>query len=463
MGKTEVQGPVVQDSSQTFVNHEDDQSSMGEVEVTDQSFGVCNQISWVLLGLFNNVAWTITYASAAEITSMSYGLTYVANTLPCLLICVIAPYTFHMIPYEVRMVVAGLCGIVAMILVGIPGFLAVSANTGMIIQLIGVVCVGLQCQIGECTLLPYAGAYGGSKARRLISCYSSGTGIAGVLGGFYPVLMEEVFGLSLSVAVLIALFIPVCYLVLFFCVLDRRHHTYALEDTASRHATEPHNQSFSVSKLSIKDTTLEEGNRSARSNSTARNSWNLERTQDQNLSVWARVKAVAGLWYYILPLFIVYFAEYFIQSGTWSAIGVPDVYSEEDRARFYHYAALAYQCGVFISRSSGLLISPNYLVIAMMPVAQLVMLGLFTAIAITQFWGGWTLLIPAFVVGLWGGAGYVLTYVHIAENVSPDMIEFSVATTTVAENLGLTVSAFTGMYMQGCMWKSLGIPGGLAC
>jgi hypothetical protein len=34
-----------------------------------------------------------------------------------------------------------------------------------------------------------------------------------------------------------------------------------------------------------------------------------------------RLRAVAALWPYMVPLFSVYFAEYAMQSGTWTAIG----------------------------------------------------------------------------------------------------------------------------------------------
>lgn len=442
--------------------YDDDASSIGIDEVQEEEkFGVLNQICWWLLGLFNNLIWVIAYASAGEITSTSYGLTYLANSAPCLIVCIIAPYTLHLIPYEVRMAVAGFLGIAAMVLIALPGVVTMAAATGTAVQLVGVTLVSIQCQLGECTLLPYAGAYGGKKARRYISWYSSGTGGAGIVGTFYPVLMEEILGLSLSTAVLIGLVFPVAYVAIFFLALDRRGtHDSHIEEQRTEE------QDFSSSKQVNIDIAMEEGGSARPRTSTSGSpseSWHMERTKDQGWSFAKRFKEVLGLWHYIVPLFVVYFAEYFIQSGLWSSIGVPDLYSQEDRNQFYHYAAIAYQVGVFISRSSGLIISPNYTIIAAMPLAQLCMVGLFAAIAATQFWTGWTLLIPAVLVGLWGGASYCLTYVHIANNVPADKIEFSVAATTVAENLGSTLSAFTAMYVQGCMWKRLGIPGGLSC
>jgi hypothetical protein len=34
-----------------------------------------------------------------------------------------------------------------------------------------------------------------------------------------------------------------------------------------------------------------------------------------------RLRATGRLWPYMLPLFVVYFAEYAMQSGTWTAVG----------------------------------------------------------------------------------------------------------------------------------------------
>jgi hypothetical protein len=107
----------------------------------------------------------------------------------------------------------------------------------------------------------------------------------------------------------------------------------------------------------------------------------------------------------MLPLFIVYFSEYAMQSGTWAAIGFP-VEDEGARKKFYEYANWLYQAGVFVSRSSGTLVQANMLVLQLMPVLQTALLVLFTFIAVYQFLYGWGLLAVCFVVGLLGGGVY---------------------------------------------------------
>ena len=56
----------------------------------------------------------------------------------------------------------------------------------------------------------------------------------------------------------------------------------------------------------------------------------------------------------MVPLFLVYAAEYAMQSGVWSSIGFP-IADAAARHRFYVAANWMYQAGVFLSRSSGML------------------------------------------------------------------------------------------------------------
>ena len=53
-----------------------------------------------------------------------------------------------------------------------------------------------------------------------------------------------------------------------------------------------------------------------------------------DLSLCGKMFYVCGLWPYIVPLFTVYFAEYLMQTGTWSSIGFP-IDSKDARDNFY--------------------------------------------------------------------------------------------------------------------------------
>ena len=81
----------------------------------------------------------------------------------------------------------------------------------------------------------------------------------------------------------------------------------------------------------------------------------LETTNRNNkISPWhdslRPLQTVFSLWQYMIPLFVVYMAEYMMQAGVWPAIGFP-VTSTSAIAQFYHYANWTYQVGAFLFRS----------------------------------------------------------------------------------------------------------------
>ena len=262
----------------------------------------------------------------------------------------------------------------------------------------------------ENTLLPFAGSYGEAKGRRFITFYSSGTGFAGVVGSLWPIIMEDALHLSLGVMALIGLVFPTFYMCAYFFFLDRdkTHHTD--ESTASTAAAaadvEANGKSFYGDILRDRDGNKDDEETSTTTTTTGGGGMTFTKDKGKLTSM-QRLMEVLGLWYFIVPLTVVYFAEYFIQSGLWSSIGVPSAYVKEDRQLFYHYAALCYQIGVFMSRSSGLLFNATVPLLWAIPTGQCILGALFACIAIYQFWTGWTLLIPALCVGLFGGACYV--------------------------------------------------------
>lgn len=58
-----------------------------------------------------------------------------------------------------------------------------------------------------------------------------------------------------------------------------------------------------------------------------------------------------------------------MQTGTWSAIGFP-ITSINARRRFYEYANWCYQGGVFVSRSSGMIVRLSPLMLWSLPAIQ---------------------------------------------------------------------------------------------
>jgi hypothetical protein len=154
----------------------------------------------------------------------------------------------------------------------------------------------------------------------------------------------------------------------------------------------------------IHDTDLETQSRSSRAKS--RNSEHHEgdlSTATATMSMKERLANTLALWPYMIPLFLVYFAEYAMQSGVWAAMGFP-ITSENARNDFYQYSNWMYQAGVLVSRSSGTVWKAGMTALWVMPLLQCALLAFFIIDAYFKLWYDWSILTLCFVVGLFGGA-----------------------------------------------------------
>ena len=167
---------------------------------------------------------------------------------------------------------------------------------------------------------------------------------------------------------------------------------------------------------------------------------------------------IFSLWPYMLPLALVYFAEYAMQAGAWTAIGFP-VKDAKARHTFYEYAGFAYQLGVFISRSSGTLLQLTSRMLLVLSLVQMILLGFFCCVAAFHIWYNWSLLIWCFIVGLCGGAVYVNAFTLIAESVDSSIAEFALSAASVADTFGILLADIAGVFLQGCLYSRNGIPG----
>ena len=178
-----------------------------------------------------------------------------------------------------------------------------------------------------------------------------------------------------------------------------------------------------------------------------------------------RFHLVLSLWPYMIPLFLVYLAEYTLQSGTWTAIGFP-VTDRESRDIFYEYSNWMYQAGVFFSRSSGTFFLAPMAVLWIMPILQVINVGIYWAIAANQqhdannyddsggfFYGPTFLYSAAFYTGLLGGAVYIHGYLRICRDLPLAHREFALSATSLAECLGIVVADFFGLLVQACLYR----------
>ena len=228
----------------------------------------------------------------------------------------------------------------------VSGFTLVAVATSPSLKLLGVALAAAQCGLGETTLLALSTRYPPSA----LTAWASGTGAAGIFGYLYVIALERWLGLPSRTILLLGPVLAVAYYATFraFGVpRDPRHDidapgpgTPARRSSAGtlgagRNTNSPAHPRREVEGVSTR--TRQEVEAPSAGTHGARGA---------ELSNADRLRLTLSLYPWALPLILVYFAEYALQAGTWSAIGFP-VTDRASRNAFYQNANWCYQvcCG----------------------------------------------------------------------------------------------------------------------
>lgn len=412
------------------------------------------KLAFWTLGLINNTGYVIMAAGAKEIHSGGVGLVYLCDILPGFLLKASAPHWFHVVPYPIRCCICAVLQSCSFLLVGL--------SSTLVPQLIGVMLQSLQSALGEASFLSLASKYGdkthGSGGRAALTMWSSGTGAAGLVGYAWVYTFLYIFKSSLRGTMLCANLLPLALLLTFFGLLQPPSQNNKTQD---KEICEPLTPSGTIQNIrtNMRVSGSNTGFVRLDSDILQEDGLQIETSAVDVLTMRERLKFAAGLWPHMLPLTVVYAAEYTSMTGAWSAIGFPTD-SEAARRKFYIYANWAYQLGVFLSRSSGLLIHPPALAIRLgAPATQVGLTIFFYAAATRHIWYNWGLLFPCFFSGLLGGAVYVFTFTRLAASGPPRMRELSMACVSIADSIGIIAADIGGLFMQACVYEANNIPG----
>jgi hypothetical protein len=133
-----------------------------------------NLVAFAILGLLNNIVFSISNASAGTVLPGAVGLVYIINTAPGLLIKLVAPLWITYGSYNVKIALVGLSllvNIFALLTPGVPTWLA----------LLGIALGDTGSSAGEATCMALTQFY--AQPQRHITFFALGTGCAGV-GGY---------------------------------------------------------------------------------------------------------------------------------------------------------------------------------------------------------------------------------------------------------------------------------------
>ncbi|XP_063556154.1 battenin isoform X4 [Gorilla gorilla gorilla] len=161
-----------------------------------------------------------------------------------------------------------------------------------------------------------------------------------------------------------------------------------------------------------------------------------------SLSLRERWTVFKGLLWYIVPLVVVYFAEYFINQGLFELLFFRN--TSLSHAQQYRWYQMLYQAGVFASRSSLRCCRIRFTwALALLQCLNLVFL-------LADVW--FSFLPSIYLVfliilyeGLLGGAAYVNTFHNIALETSDEHREFAMAATCISDTLGISLSGLLAL------------------
>lgn len=293
------------------------------------------------------------------------------------------------------------------------------AEDSVPVKMVGVVLASVASGLGELSFLGLTHYYGTLS----LAGWGSGTGAAGLVGAGLYVVLTDWLRFSVRSSLLFSATLPVIMLISFFAILP---HDNFLQGQRSAYAAVPETDEdvsgAPASGLLVQD----EAHMLQR---------NLQRAK----------KLVMP---YMLPLLLVYIAEYTINQGVAPTLLFPlDTAPFSDFREFYPFYAFLYQLGVFISRSSTpfvrihLLYLPSFLqignLIFLLLHAYLFFLPSVYIVFIIIFWEG-----------LLGGAVYVNCFAEIMEKVPEDEREFSLSATTVSDSAGICIAGIVSIFLE---------------
>lgn len=383
--------------------------SQGTLQVSKNGPRTRHGVAFFIFGLVNNIVYVIFLSAANDIikadSSIKKSSVLLASIMPCLLLKIVCPHLVRVVPYAVMVSLCIILSLSSLVLVGV--------YEAIWIKFAGIVLCSLASGIGETAFLALSSRYHSG----VVIAWSSGTGVAGIIGAVYYWTVRSVLQWSLVRTTLTACVWPLLMGLAYTLILGPRHPELTIV---------PQDSPASSPKI------------------------NLEAEEERVVSLKDRLKHIRPLFVsYIIPLFLVYYVEYTINTSVYFALLYPlkatPFSSSDDHYRTY---SALYQVGVFLSRTFGRRVAPvrNGWWFAILQILMLVILS--CEVVFNYIGTIYVIFILILIEGLLGGAAYVNTYCNISENVDRKNLEFSMAVTGIADSSGIGLAALTSLAFE---------------
>ncbi|KHN85722.1 Battenin [Toxocara canis] len=387
-------------------------------------------IAFWVLGMCNNFAYVIMLSAAKDILAtqqgvapandslndacqekitrrdcspISTGSVLLADILPALVVKVVAPFFMYRVPFGIR-------HLVVVLLQG-GSFIVVANSRTVATGLAGVVIASAGSGLGEVTYLSLASYF----SSRVVTTWSSGTGGAGVLGAFtYAALTDShMLAMSPRTALLTMLFIPAVFAFTYWKVLILPSTVHRVSLTYPSTYLVP---SYGKGQIRVSRTDNDNDEDVRLLDEDDERPVNVSR----DFSFSQKLAMFKPLLRFMVPLSLVYFAEYFINQGL-----------------------VLYQIGVFISRSSIDCFAVPISFLPLLPVLQLMNAAFFFVDTLDQIVPHiWMIFGLVFCEGLLGGCAYVNTFSAIHKSVDAEKREFSMGFASMSDSFGIVLAGF---------------------
>lgn len=365
--------------------------------------------------------------------------------LPSFLTKLVAPYFIHRVPYAARVLAFAALSSAGMALVALT-----PARSSAAVKLAGVAIASLSSGGGELSFLGLTHYYGPPS----LAAWGSGTGAAGLVGAGLYVLLTDWLGFGVRTALLASAALPAVMLLSFFVVLPR-----APLGGGSKEYTALPGEEEELREEDVEDMAPSNASSSllAPGPSVASTAYSIHNGQEKTSpSLAANLRRARKLFLpYMLPLLLVYVAEYTINQGVAPTLLFPLASSPFSEFRsFYPFYGFLYQLGVFVSRSSTPWVRVRRLYVpSALQVGNLVLLTLHAVLDFIP--SVYVVFVVVFWEGLLGGAVYVNTFAEIMESVPEEDREFSLGATSVSDSGGICIAGFLGMAVEVwlCEWQ----------
>lgn len=386
--------------------------------------------------------------SAAQdlVGTLPKGVVLLADVVPSFLTKLVAPYFIHRIPYRLRILVFVALSSAGMLLIALT-----PPSQSVAVKLAGVVLASLSSGGGELSFLGLTHYYGHMS----LAAWGSGTGGAGLIGAGLYVMLTDWIGFSVKTSLLASAFLPGIMLLSFFIVLPRGPLRGA---GAKEYTAVPEEDLLEEEDIGDVPPSNASSSLLASGAGDAATAYSVHSTGSgqKTASVSANLRRARKLFFpYMLPLLLVYVAEYTINQGVSPTLLFPLASSPFSEFRsFYPFYGFLYQLGVFVSRSSTPFLRIRRLYVpSFLQVGNLVLLTLHATLDFIP--SVYVVFAVVFWEGLLGGAVYVNTFAEIMENVPREDREFSLGATSVSDSGGICVAGLLGMAVEVrlCEWQ----------